>query len=63
MSPRDFDDIVYTPDKKLCDLIHNHGGYVWVHSHGKVVSFMDAFIDMGVDVLNPPEPPKTATWI
>ena len=56
MSPKDFDDFVYRYDKPLCDLIHEHGGYVWVHSHGKVQNFMDRFIDMGVDVLNPLEP-------
>jgi hypothetical protein len=56
MSPKDFDDFVYKYDKPLCDLIHEHGGYVWVHSHGKVAKFMDRFIDMGVDVLNPLEP-------
>jgi len=58
MGPQDFHDIVYTPDKRLCDLIHDCGGYVWVHCHGKVEKFMDSFIDMGVDVLNPLEPPK-----
>jgi len=56
MGPRDFDDFVYKYDKPLCDLIHEHGGYIWVHSHNKVRSFMDRFIDMGVDVFNPLEP-------
>lgn len=56
MSPKDFDDFVYRYDKPLCDLIHEHGGYVWVHSHNKVGKFLDRFIDMGVDVLNPLEP-------
>ena len=39
-------------------MIHNHGGYVWVHCHGKVANFIDDFIDMGTDVLNPLDPPK-----
>lgn len=56
MSPKDFDDFVVRYDKPLCDLIHEHGGYVWVHSHNKVRNFIDRFIDMGVDVLNPLEP-------
>lgn len=56
MSPKDFNDFVYKYDKPICDLIHEHGGYVWVHSHNKVRNFLDAFIDMGVDVLNPLEP-------
>ena len=56
MGPQDFEDFVYKYDKPLCDLIHEHGGYVWVPSHNKVGKFLDRFIDMGVDVLNPLEP-------
>ena len=56
LGPRDFDDFVYKYDKPICDLIHEHGGYVWVHSHGRVRHFIERFIDMGVDVLNPLEP-------
>ena len=56
MAPDDFEDFCFRVDKPLCDLIHDNGGYVWVHSHGKVANFVDRFIDMGVDVLNPLEP-------
>lgn len=58
MGPKDFNEFVHDMDKPIGDLIHNAGGYVWVHSHGKVAQFIDSFIDMGVDVLNPLEPPK-----
>lgn len=58
MSPRDFEDFVYRWDKPLCDDIHNAGGYVWVHCHGKVANFIGRYIDMGVDILNPLEPLK-----
>ena len=58
LSPKDFDEFVFDFDKPLCDDIHDAGGYVWVHCHGKVASFINRFIDMGVDVLNPLEPPK-----
>jgi len=58
MSPQDFDDFIYRLDKPLCDDIHNAGGYVWVHCHGKVANFIERYIDMGVDILNPLEPPK-----
>lgn len=58
LSPDDFTDFVYKYDKPLCDEIHNAGGYVWVHSHGKVANFIGQYIDMGVDILNPLEPPK-----
>jgi len=56
LSPRDFDDFVGKYDKPICDLIHEHGGYVWVHSHGQVRHFIERFIEMGVDVINPLEP-------
>ncbi|MBR5681446.1 MAG: hypothetical protein IKX19_12415, partial [Clostridia bacterium] len=56
MGPKDFDDFVYRYDKPICDLIHERGGYVWVHCHGRVRKFLDRFIEMGVDVLNPLEP-------
>jgi uroporphyrinogen-III decarboxylase len=57
MSPRDFDEFVLPFDKPLCDLIHERGGYVWVHCHGKMGPVLERFVRMGVDVLNPIEPP------
>jgi hypothetical protein len=58
MGPDDFEDFVYNYDKPLCDLIHDAGGYTWLHVHGKVYNFIERFISMGIDVLNPLEPPK-----
>ena len=58
MGGADFEEFVHDMDKPIGDTIHNAGGYVWVHSHGKVAKFIDSFIDMGVDILNPLEPPK-----
>jgi len=57
MGSDQFDAFITKYDKPVCDLIHNCGGSVWVHSHGKVANYLDRFIDMGVDVLNPLEPP------
>jgi uroporphyrinogen decarboxylase len=39
-------------------MVHNAGSYIWVHCHGKVRNLIEKFIEMGVDVLNPLEPPK-----
>jgi uroporphyrinogen-III decarboxylase len=58
MGYTDFEDFCFKYDKPLCDMIHNAKGYVWVHCHGKVARLLDRFIAMGVDVLNPLEPPK-----
>lgn len=57
-SPQDFEEFVYQCDKPIFDDIHNAGGHVWVHCHGKVANFIERYIEMGVDVLNPLEPPK-----
>ncbi len=57
MPPAAFEKFVFNFDKPLCDLIHERGGYVWVHSHGKIKNFITRFSKMGVDVLNPIEPP------
>jgi hypothetical protein len=46
------------PTRKLYERIHESGGYVWMHCHGKVANLLDDFIEIGVDVLNPLEPPK-----
>lgn len=57
MSPTDFDEFVAAVDKPLIDLIHERGGYVWVHSHGRMGPVLERFMGMGVDVLNPVEAP------
>jgi uroporphyrinogen decarboxylase-like protein len=57
MSPADFDAFVFDYDKPLIDLIHDAGARVWVHCHGKMGPVLERFADMGVDVLNPLEPP------
>lgn len=54
----EFEEFCMKYDKPLCGAIHASGGHVWVHCHGKVSKLIDRFIDMGVDVLNPLEPPK-----
>lgn len=57
MSFDDFEAYVFDVDKPLVDLIHDAGGYVWVHSHGRMRRIIERFMAMGVDVLNPIEPP------
>lgn len=57
MSLKDFEEFVFQFDKPLIDLIHERGGYVWVHSHGRMRGLLDRFVEMGADVLNPIEPP------
>jgi len=57
MSPKDFDDFVFGLDKPLIEILHGAGARVWVHSHGGMDPVLERFVEMGVDVLNPLEPP------
>lgn len=56
-SPADFRDFVVRYDKPLHDAIHAIGGFVHVHSHGRVNKVLEDFADMGADVLHPVEAP------
>jgi hypothetical protein len=57
MSPAAFDRYVFALDKPIVDMVHNAGGRIWVHCHGKMSPVLRRFVDMGIDVLNPLEPP------
>lgn len=56
-SPADFDDFCVRYDQPIIDLIHDAGGFVWVHCHGDMHPVLERFADLGVDCLNPIEPP------
>jgi len=57
MNMRGFEDIICENDKKLHDLVHGAGGYVWLHCHGDMKKVISRFADIGVDMINPVEPP------
>ncbi|MHB0875532.1 MAG: hypothetical protein ACYC5O_05745, partial [Anaerolineae bacterium] len=57
MSPRDFQQFVVETDKTFTSLIKQAGGLLWLHSHGKMSQVIRGFVEMGVDCLNPIEPP------
>jgi uroporphyrinogen-III decarboxylase len=56
-SPEDFRDFVSRYDKPIIDLIHDAGKLAWVHCHGDMEKVLLDFVEMGVDCLNPIEPP------
>jgi len=56
-SVRDFHEFVVDYDRRFIDLIHDAGGWVWCHSHGNMDPVLEGFMEMGVDCLNPCEPP------
>ncbi|NLO74624.1 MAG: hypothetical protein GX100_11040 [candidate division WS1 bacterium] len=56
-SVHDFEDFVVRYDQPLIEAVHEGGGVVWVHCHGDMAPVLQHFLDMGVDCLNPIEPP------
>ncbi|MGQ9553956.1 MAG: uroporphyrinogen decarboxylase family protein [Anaerolineae bacterium] len=59
MSPRDFDEFVVQVDRKFTLPIRQAGGMVWVHCHGGMGPVIEGFLEMGVNCLNPIEPPPS----
>ncbi len=57
LHPKLFADYVVRYDQPLVDIIHRHGGYARVHSHGNLRAILDLIAAMGVDGLDPIEPP------
>ncbi|MDD5599265.1 MAG: uroporphyrinogen decarboxylase family protein, partial [Victivallaceae bacterium] len=64
LGPQGFRQLVKDYDKKLIDIIHGYGGIVHYHCHGRVKRYLEDFIDMGIDLLEPLEaPPWGDTYI
>jgi hypothetical protein len=57
MGPRMFDEFVAPYDTRLHAEIHRIGGRVRVHCHGACARFLERFIAVGVDSVEPLEPP------
>lgn len=57
MSPAMFDEFVFQYDKRVNDTIHRCGGRLRAHCHDKVSRFLVKMSDMGIDALEPLEPP------
>lgn len=57
LPPRLFRQYVVDYDQPMVDAIHRHGGFARIHSHGNLKDILDAIVSMGVDGLDPIEPP------
>lgn len=55
--PTDFTDFNLRYDKPIIDLIHEAGGRMHIHCHGRIKAVFQGFLDMGADVLHPVEAP------
>ncbi len=56
-SPQDFREFVFDYDKRIIDLVHDAGKVIWIHCHGDMGPVLEDFVEMGLDCLNPIEPP------
>jgi len=55
--PADFHDLNVRYDRQIIDFVHDAGGYVHIHCHGRIGKVMAGFLEMGADVLHPFEGP------
>ncbi|MCE5250142.1 uroporphyrinogen decarboxylase family protein [bacterium] len=53
MSPDIYRDWIRPWHTKLCNLAHDFGGYVHLHSHGNINKILQYVLETGVDMLNP----------
>jgi len=56
-NPTAFRDIVVRYDQPMVNVIRKNGGFVRIHSHGNLRDIIDDIAHMGVDGLDPVEPP------
>ncbi len=54
---RQFEEFVFPYDRQVNDAIHAVGGRHRAHCHGNSGQFLERFADMGVDAVEPLEPP------
>jgi uroporphyrinogen-III decarboxylase len=59
MPPAMFERFVADYDRRLIELIHEYGGSVRVHCHGRVRQLLPIFVEMGADALDPVEAPPS----
>ncbi len=57
LGPQGFKKLVKPADIKLCEIIHRYNGIAHYHNHGYVNRFLEDFIELGIDSLDPLEIP------
>jgi uroporphyrinogen-III decarboxylase len=57
MSGKSFDRFILGFERPLWELVRQAGQIVWVHCHGRIQTVLDKYIDSGVQLLDPVEPP------
>ncbi len=57
LGPEAFDLTMRDPDKKLADMMHEHGAVCYYHNHGPMNAFLESIAEIGIDALDPLEAP------
>jgi len=57
LGPPGFDALVTPFDSELVSVMHRYDAIAYYHNHGPVMSFLDRFVDLGIDALDPLEAP------
>jgi hypothetical protein len=57
LPPKLFNEYVVKYDEPIINAIKKHGGFARVHSHGNLKLILDDLVSMGIDGLDPIEPP------
>lgn len=57
LPPSLYNEYVVRYTKPIVDMIHAHGGFARIHSHGRIKSSLPYIIEMGADAIDPIEPP------
>jgi len=55
-----FDEYVFAYDREVNAAIHRRGGRLRIHCHGNCMDFLEKFVEMGVDAIEPLEAPPYA---
>lgn len=56
LPPELYKRLVVEYDRELIDIIHQYGGYVRIHQHGRQKDILDYTVQMGCDGIDPVEP-------
>ncbi len=56
INPKDFARFFKPRLARICDQVHKHGGFTWMHSCGFVEPFLPDLIDAGLDAIQSLEP-------
>jgi hypothetical protein len=57
LAPRYFDEFVMPFDRRLVEMIHQHGSWAAIHCHGRLNGVLERIADLGADALHPCEAP------